>query len=293
MAIGFQTMNFLNKNWVISKCIKRIAERSFYISVSVALFLLAILPEKIFLEYALAKLNTDISTIILNRLIAFLMLYIVIFIIVWVHNKLLDKVDIKGFNYHIIVEYEDIFKIKDAKKVIAFDECFTLKVGEGSADIKPDSVCGQYLKKYPLNYTELENLLKEYDLKPTRSKSKYRNQLKYESGKIIPRGDFYLMSFAKLNSDGSGILDREELLDCLNLLWKEIDKFYDDRDVCITILGSGRTRFKDTILNKQYLLDMIIASYKLTSHKIKLPYKLHIVCRKSDDLSLNKIGEYM
>lgn len=101
------------------------------------------------------------------------------------------------------------------------------------------------------------------------------------------------MSFAKLNSDGLGVLTREELLDCLNLLWKEIDKFYDDKDVCISILGSGRTRFKDTFLDKQYLLDMIIASYKLTPHKIKLPYKLHIVCRKSDDLSLNKIGEYV
>ena len=83
------------------------------------------------------------------------------------------------------------------------------------------------------------------------------------------------------------------MLNCLNVLWKEIDKFYDDKDVCITILGSGRTMFNDTILNTQYLLDMIIASYKLSAHKIKLPYKLHIVCRKEDDFSLNKIGEYM
>lgn len=292
MAIGFLTMNFLNKNWVIIKFIKKIAKRSFYISVSIESLILAILPEKIFIEYCLVKFNTDISTIIINRCITFLMLYILIFIIVWSYKELVKRVDIKGFNYHIVVEYGDIFKIKNTKKVIAFDECFTLKIGVDPADIKPDSVCGQYLKQYPLEYVELENLLKEYDLRPARSKSKYKNQIRYESGKIIPRGDFYLIPFAKLNSDGAGVLTREELLDCLNLLWEEINKFY-DRDVCITILGSGRTRFKDTILDKQYLLDMIIASYKLTPYKIKLPYKLHIVCRKSDDLSLNKIGEYM
>lgn len=292
MAIGFLTMNFLNKNWVIIKFIKKIAKRSFYISVSIESLILAILPEKIFIEYCLVKFNIDISTIIINRCITFLMLYILIFIIVWSYKELVKRVDIKGFNYHIVVEYGDIFKIKNTKKVIAFDECFTLKIGVDPADIKPDSVCGQYLKQYPLEYVELENLLKEYDLRPARSKSKYKNQIRYESGKIIPRGDFYLIPFAKLNSDGAGVLTREELLDCLNLLWEEINKFY-DRDVCITILGSGRTRFKDTILDKQYLLDMIIASYKLTPYKIKLPYKLHIVCRKSDDLSLNKIGEYM
>lgn len=286
-------MNFSNSDWAISKFIKRITKRSFYISVTIESLLLAVLPEKIFTKYAILKYDTEIWTIIINRCITFLVLYILIFIICWVYKKLVNKVDIKGFNYHIVVEYGDIFKIKDAKKVIAFDECFTLKVGEGPADIKPGSVCGQYLEKYPLDYIELESLLKKYELEPTSPNSEYKNQTRYKSGKIIPRGDFYLIPFAKLNSDGRGVFTREELLNCLNVLWKEIDKFYDDKDVCITILGSGRTMFNDTILNTQYLLDMIIASYKLSAHKIKLPYKLHIVCRKEDDFSLNKIGEYM
>lgn len=292
MVIGLVTMNFSNKNWGISKFCKKIIKKSLYISVTIESLLLAVLPEKIFIEHAFYKCNTEIWTIIINRCIIFLMLYAFIFIIVLGCKKFVYKVDIKGFNYHIVVEYGDIFKIKDAKKVIAFDECFTLKIGVDPADIKPDSVCGQYLTQYPLDHVELENLLKEYNLRPARSKSKYRNQLRYESGKIIPRGDFYLIPFAKLNSDGAGVLTREELLDCLNLLWEEINNFYDS-DVCITILGSGRTRFNDTILDKQYLLDLIIASYKLTPYKIKLPYKLHIVCQKADDLSLNKIGEYM
>ena len=47
----------------------------------------------------------------------------------------------------------------------------------------------------------------------------------------------------------------------------------------------------DASLTQQELLDIIIWSYKLNSHKIKSPYKLRIVCKKCDEFSLNKIGE--
>ena len=86
-------------------------------------------------------------------------------------------------------------------------------------------------------------------------------------------------------------MTREEYLDCLSLLWKEIDKHYGQNDVCIPILGSGVTRIDGVSLSQQELLDMIIESYKLTTHKIKLPNKLYIVCKKQDDFSLNRIGE--
>lgn len=116
MVIRLVTMIFLNKNWDISKFIKRIAEISFYISITIESLLLAILPEKIFIECALYKYNTDIGTIIINKCMTFLILYMSIFIIIFGYKKLVKKVDIKGFNYHIVVEYGDIFKIKDAKK---------------------------------------------------------------------------------------------------------------------------------------------------------------------------------
>lgn len=61
--------------------------------------------------------------------------------------------------------------------------------------------------------------------------------------------------------------------------------------MCISILGSGNTRMDSGLLNQQELLDIIISSYKLSSHKIKSPYKLHIVCKKNDDFSLNQIGK--
>lgn len=138
----------------------------------------------------------------------------------------------------------------------------------------------------------MQALIEKAQLKPAKGKSRYQNKERYESGRLVPKGDDLLMAFAKLDKDGRGwFFSREEFLECLSILWNEIDKYYGQKDVCIPILGSGITRFEDKLLTQQELLDIIVLSYKLSSHKIKPPYQLHIVCKKGDDFSLNRIGE--
>lgn len=44
-------------------------------------------------------------------------------------------------------------------------------------------------------------------------------------------------------------------------------------------------------LTQQELLDLIIESYKLSTYKIKVTYKLYIICKKKDNFSLNRIVE--
>ena len=99
------------------------------------------------------------------------------------------------------------------------------------------------------------------------------------------------MAFAQLDEEGKGkFFSHEEFLNCLSVLWKEIDKYYGQKDVCIPVLGSGITRMNDSSLTQQELLDIIIESYKLSSHKIKSPCKLRIICKKRKDFSLDRIG---
>lgn len=176
-------------------------------------------------------------------------------------------------------------------KVIAFDECFTTTVGELPQDIKPSSICGQFLGSH--QNINIQALINSIGLKPLKKGSAYKGNVCYESGRIIPYNDFLLLAFTKLDNVGNGRMTREEFLDCLEVLWKEINKYYAYQSVAIPILGSGITRLKDVSLTKQQLLDMIIASYKLYAEKIKLPAKLYIECMRDDDFSLNKIGEYI
>lgn len=207
--------------------------------------------------------------------------------VIGIHHR--KRITIKGDSYSIQVEYGNLFEISDCKKVVAFDECFTTKVGDNPSDVNSDSVCGQFLQSHPIE--NMQSLIDSVNLKPAKGKSKFQGKTKYESGKLVPFEDYLLLSFAKLNSGGSGELTRDEFLECLSILWREIEMYYGQKDVALPILGSGVTRMGDDSLNQQKLLDIIIASYKLSSHKIKKPYQLRIVCKESDDFSLNRVGE--
>ena len=214
-------------------------------------------------------------------------IFVVCLLICFVCAKKRNKITIKGANYCIVVKYGDIFK-EDGWKVINFDECFTTTVGDGKGDIKASSLCGKYLERYPID--DMQKLIDNAGLKAARKKSLYQNKTRYESGNLIPRDDYFLMAFAKLDSDGLGHFDsREDFYQCLSILWKELDARYENKDVCISILGSGLTRIGDENPTRQQLVDMIICSYKLSQRKIKTTLK--IICLKGEDFSLDRIGE--
>ena len=178
-------------------------------------------------------------------------------------------------------------------KVIHFDECFTTTVGNKSEDIKPGSLCGRYLNDHPISDEEMMALIKEHNLKPSLTESAFKNKTCYEPGTLLMRDGFLLMSFAKLNKNGRGEMTRDDYINCLNVLWKEIDKYHGETSVVIPVFGSNITHFEDSMLTQQELLDIIIASYKMNSRKINKPSRLIITCSKKDGFSLNKIGSFI
>ena len=247
-------------------------------------------PESLF-EKNILPINCTIETnIILNRILLFITILIFSILGTALYLKFRRNIYIKGKNYSIHIKYGNLLKMRKCKKVIPFDECFTTNVGNRPCDINPDSICGQYLKNNPIQ--DMQLLINNTDLIPSSNKSKYKNKVCYTSGKLVPYGEDLLLAFAKLDKNGlGGFSSREEYLDSLSVLWKEIDKYYGQKDVCIPILGSGVTRINGISLTQQELLDLIIYSYKLSPYKIKVPYKLYIICKKKDNFSLNKIGE--
>lgn len=247
-------------------------------------------PESVFGICKIFPSFSDETNIVLMRILSFIIVLILSMAIYALYLHKRKHIYIKGKNYSILIEYGDLLEMNDCRKVITFDECFTTKVGNFASDIKPTSICGQYLTKYPI--PDIKRLIDDAQLKPAKTKSKYQGKERYESGKLVPNGEDLLMAFSQLAKDGKGMFrSYDEFLECLSLLWKEIDKYYGQKDVCISVLGSGLTRIGDTSFTQQELLDIIIESYKLSSHKIKLPYKLHIVCKERDDFSLNNIGQ--
>lgn len=263
---------------------------------SITATIISFIPESLYLKVktgimeivAVSEIENG-NFILICRMLIFIMALIVCTIIglfirsVWWRRKF------QGKNYTIIVQYGDLFKKKKCKKIISFDECFTTNVGESPSDIKPDSICGQYLLAN--SNLDIKKLIADCGLNPRKKKSEYQNQDRYKSGSIVPNGDYLLMAFAKLNNDGLGEMAYDEYLKCLETLWKEVNKYYGTKSVCLPILGSGCTRFNGVQPSQQELLDIMIESYKLYRTKIKLPDKLYILCRKSENFTLNKIGQ--
>lgn len=259
-------------------------------SLSIVSLIFTFVPEKTFGSYVWSTLLSEECNIIINRVLVGLIVVIIVTIVLLIYRKIRCHVTIKGHNYTIKIEYGDLFKFDDCKKVITFDECYSTHVGEEPQDINPTSVCGQFLQENP--NIDITNLLESHNVRPLPHPSNYNNQPRYESGMLLPYNEKYLlMSFAKLDANGLARMNsRKDYLEILSVLWSEIDKYYGQSDVAIPIIGSGVTRFNGESPTQQQLLDLIIKSYQLSLDKIKNPNKLHIVCRKRDDFSLNEIG---
>lgn len=267
----------------------KLLKGSFTWTIGIISIIFTFVPESSFQKYKLVLALSDEVNIILNRVLVFILVLFFSLLIKFIYLLIRKSLIIKGKNYIVEVEYGDILKEKNCKRVISFDECFTTIVGDAPSEIKPSSICGQYLAENP--NINIQNLISNAGLQPSRTKSKYNHKERFDSGKIVPNGDDLLMAFAQLDEEGKGkFFSHEEFLNCLSVLWKEIDKYYGQKDVCIPVLGSGITRMNDSSLTQQELLDIIIESYKLSSHKIKSPCKLRIICKKRKDFSLDRIG---
>lgn len=236
-------------------------------------------------------IDADDCNIIIGKVILFLGLFLISTVISLAYSHFRRKAKVKGNNYTVVVEYGDLLK-KKGQRLINFDECFTTKVGTGTADIKPDTVCGQYLIQNPgLN---IQEIIYASGVQPCTEKSKYKNSICYEPGTIVVNGNDLLMAFTRLEANGKSMkFTVEEYLTCLNTMWEEIDNHYCNKDVYIPVLGSGVARFENGIsqsISKQELVDLMISSYKLSPYKIKSNNSLHIVCRKGDDFSMDKVN---
>lgn len=228
---------------------------------------------------------------VINRLICFLTAWAMTWLGYRLYLKIRRHITIKGRNYVIRVKYGDILKEKNCKRVINFDECYTTTIGDRPEEINENSICGKYLKEN--RNLNINQLIKAAEIRPANGKSEFQQKTKYKPGTIVANGSDLLMAFAPLDPDGRGRFHSiKEYKDCLSTMWNELDKHYGQKDVCIPILGAGITRIGADSTHtptQQELLDIMIWSYKLSPNKVKLPYKLRIICQRRDGFTLSHI----
>ena len=268
--------------------VKKIFHRSWSKGLALASAIFTLFPESIFSKIKIFSTWNDDVNILVARVLVCVAAFILVFIVYAIYYKRRKRVVIKGKGYSVIIQEGDLLEIDNGIKIISFDECFTTHVGNKPEDINPTSLCGQYLNLHP--GIDVKKLIKKAGLQSI-GKSEFKGKTCYESGRCIQDDDGnLLLAFAKLNERGKGYMTYEEYLKSLSVLWEEIETYYGQNDVYMPILGSGTTKF-DSAQNptQQELLDVMIESYTLSRHKIKLPNKIHIVYRTQDGFSVNNI----
>ena len=271
----------------MSKVIKFLLNKGNTFAFAAISAIFAVVPENCFLVWKISDKWKDSTNVLINRLVVCALIIVVVNILYFIWRKYMRKsVQVTGNNFSIQIEYGDLLKITTGKVVIDFDECFTTKVGYNPADIKPQSICGQYLSMHPI--ANMQDLIRNAGLKPAKGKSEYNNQTRYTPATIIPREQFFIMAFAKLDKNGRGYLSYEDYLNCLNTLWEQIDLYHGTDHVFVPILGSNITYFERQ-LTQQELLDIMVSSYILSPKRMKEPYKLHIICRKKEGFLLDDV----
>ena len=126
-------------------------------------------------ELSSGKFKYDDVNIVLNRVLLFLAVWIIAMILYSIYVYLRKTIVIKGEDYIIAVKYGNIFKETNCKRVIGFDECFTTTIGNAPHEIKPTSICGQYLQANP--NINIQQLITDAHLTKERGKSKFNHQV--------------------------------------------------------------------------------------------------------------------
>ena len=127
----------------------KLLKGSFTWTIGIISIIFTFVPESSFQKYKLVLALSDEVNIILNRVLVFILVLFFSLLIKFIYLLIRKSVIIKGKNYIVEVEYGDILKEKNCKRVINFDECFTTTVGDAPSEIKPSSICGQYLAENP------------------------------------------------------------------------------------------------------------------------------------------------
>lgn len=266
-----------------------LVQKSWKVTATTLTVLFALLTNESFSVFHLFPWWSDEINNVLNHIMLGIVVFLLIAIVRGGYDCLRSRVLIKGKDYRIQVEYGDLFDCTDGWIVIPFDSYFTTTVGSKPEDINEDSVCGQFLKEHPMTDGDIKDLIDARNPKLVPLESSLRKKPEYESGRLLSYAEkYFLLAFAKLDEKGRGCLSLDQYLKSLMVFWEETDLCCKQKDVWIPILGSGTTRIEGRHLSAQECLDYLVLSYRLSSHR--MCSTLHIVCRRSEDFSLNKIG---
>lgn len=221
---------------------------------------------------------------------------IIIYLIIWLVSNKLSRLHISISSSPVEIKFGDIFE-EDGLKVISFNEFFDVKVDEKL--IASTTLNGYYVTHKISNIDEFNQTL-ESDVRlserilDNNCNRKDGKKIKYRLGSIFVHNEYLLTAFTHFDQDNRAYLNIQDYVNFLLEFWNELDILYAGRTVVIPLLGSGITRFKETTISDQELLELLLWSFKTSRIQFRYPAKIKIILSKSkkDKISLFKLKEF-
>lgn len=224
--------------------------------------------------------------------LAALAILVVLYIGIWVHSNIRQRIRLKINTSEIEVKFGDIFSEQADFKVIAFNEYFDTLVDDKI--IAKSTLNGIFINKFFKDKVEeLDEIistdahLREMVLAENATRT-YGKNTKYKLGTICVVNDYLLTALSHFDTDNRAYLEINDYINCLLKFWNEVDRVYAGKTVALPVLGSGITRFKgyDNI-SDQELLELIIWTFKISRIKFTYPSKVKIVVYKNKSNMIN------
>jgi putative membrane protein len=217
---------------------------------------------------------------------------ILIYLYFWYRANNKRTCNLKINNTNITIKCGDIFKQSDIK-IIAFNEFFDTQVDDNI--IAANTVNGIYINKYSKGSKQLDEIivnesrLQQNVIEKNVLRLFGGKTIRYKLGSICPNGEFFLLAFTRFDKNNRAYLSVEDYMLCLMYMWRELDRYYAGKDISLTLLGSGITRFNDRTIMNQELIEYILMSFKAS--KIKFNSSISIILTDSvcNELNLYEI----
>lgn len=212
------------------------------------------------------------------------LLLLLLYAVLWARasRKQSARLEIGGSS--LCVNVGDLFA-QSGFKVIAFNEYFDTVVSDKL--ISSTSLNGKYLNTMSRNEIEAldEAIQKNVRLRDRQTESAVERiagkTIRYKLGSVHVHGDYILLALTHFDDDNRAFLTIKQYVDCLLNFWEEVDKVYGGQSVSMPILGAGITRFRDSEVQAQELLNIIIWTFKISRVKFKHPANATIVVHPS------------
>jgi hypothetical protein len=215
---------------------------------------------------------------------AFLALLSIAYIAIWFWANNLNSINISIDSSDVSIKVGDIFQ-QPGLKVIAFNEYFDTQVD--NKIISESSVNGIFIKDMlNISVPELDQHIENYDfgnneLLGENNQRRAGKKKRFQLGTICAYDDYLLTAFSKFDENNRARLTMPEYLEFLINFWDKVNNIYAQKNVSVTIFGSGITRIKEhKNISDEDLLKIMLWTFRISEMRFKYPAKLTIVIHK-------------